>query len=69
MAALGLHCFQWAFSSCGKWGLLSTCGTSLLPRTTGSRALGLAAQWHVEDVAIFPDQGSNLCPLNWQANS
>ena len=22
MAALGLHCYAWAFSSCGEWGLL-----------------------------------------------
>ena len=22
MAALGLHCYTWAFSSCGEWGLL-----------------------------------------------
>ena len=22
MAALGLHCCMWAFSSCGEWGLL-----------------------------------------------
>ena len=22
MAALGLHCCAWAFSSCGEWGLL-----------------------------------------------
>ena len=22
LAALGLHCCAWAFSSCGKWGLL-----------------------------------------------
>ena len=22
MAALGLHCFMWAFFSCSEWGLL-----------------------------------------------
>ena len=22
MAALGLHCCAWAFSSCGEWGLV-----------------------------------------------
>ena len=22
LAVLGLHCFAWAFSSCGRWGLL-----------------------------------------------
>ena len=30
-AALGLHCFAWAFSSCSEWGLLLLrahyCGT------------------------------------------
>ena len=25
MAVLGLHCFAWPFSSCAKWGLLSSC--------------------------------------------
>ena len=25
LAALGLHCCAWAFSSCSKWGLLSSC--------------------------------------------
>ena len=40
MAALGLHCFQWAFSSCGKRGLLSACGASL---SLWIRVLGLSA--------------------------
>ena len=22
-----LHCYVWPFSSCGEWGLLSSCGT------------------------------------------
>ena len=26
LAALGLHCCVWAFSSCGKRGLVSSCG-------------------------------------------
>ena len=26
LSALGLHCFAWAFSSCGEQGLLSGCG-------------------------------------------
>ena len=26
LAALGLHCWGWAFSSCGEWGPLSSCG-------------------------------------------
>ena len=27
----------------------------------------VAASWQVE--SVFPDQGSNLCPLRWQADS
>ena len=26
LVAVGLHCCAWAFSSCSKWGLLSSCG-------------------------------------------
>ena len=26
LAALGLHCYTQAFSSCEEWGLLSRCG-------------------------------------------
>ena len=26
LAALNLYCCMWAFSSCGKWGLLFSCG-------------------------------------------
>ena len=30
MVALGLRCFAWAFSSCGKWVLLFVVGHGLL---------------------------------------
>jgi len=30
LAVLGLHCYMWAFSGCGVWGLLSGCGDGLL---------------------------------------
>ena len=30
MAALGLRCCTWAFSSCGKWGLLFVAVRGLL---------------------------------------
>lgn len=26
MAVLGVRCCTWAFSSCGEWGLVSSCG-------------------------------------------
>ena len=45
----------------------------LLLRSTGSRRAGSAivAHWPNRSVAfgIFPDQGSNPCPLHWQADS
>ena len=45
----------------------------LLLRSTGSRRAGSAIVAHgpsySEACGIFPDQGSNLCPLHWQADS
>ena len=45
----------------------------LLLRTTGSRRAGSAIVAHEPSCSaacgIFPDQGSNPCPLHWQADS
>ena len=53
----------------------------LSSRSTGSRAHRLPQLWHVGSVAvahglscpatcrIFPDQGSDQCPLHWQVDS
>ena len=45
----------------------------LLPRSTGSRRTGSATVAHGPSrsaaCGILPDQGSNLCPLHWQADS
>ena len=45
----------------------------LLLRSTGSRRAGSAAVAHGPSrsaaCGIFPDQGSNPCPLHWQADS
>ena len=45
----------------------------LLLRSTGSRCTGSAIVAHRPSrstaCGIFPDQGSNLCPLHWQADS
>ena len=60
------------FSSCGEWGLLfvamlaflvaeTSCGWTWAPEL---RLSSCGAQaW------FFPDQGSNPCPLHWQADS
>ena len=71
LAALGLHCCAWAFSSCGKWA--SHCGgfSHCRAGTPGALASAVVAHRLSCPVArgIFPDQGSNPCPLNWQADS
>ena len=45
----------------------------LLLRSTGSRRAGSVVVAHgpscLAACAIFPDQGSNPCPLHWQADS
>ena len=80
MAVLGLRFCARAFSSCGKWGPLFiavrgplTISRPLLLRSTGSRRAGsaIAAHGPSRSVAcgIFPDRGSNPCPLHWQADS
>ena len=58
-----LHWGAWA-SHCGGF---SCCR----PRALGIRASVVAAQGLSCSAArgIFPDQGLNLCPLHWQADS
>jgi len=48
-------------------GEFSGCGA----RALGVRALVVVARWLSDSEAcgIFPDQGSNPCPLHWQADS
>ena len=79
LAALGLHCCPRTFSSCGKRGysLLQCTGFSLrwllLLRSTAPRRAGSVVVAHGLSCSaacgIFPDQGSNPCPLHWQADS
>ena len=80
LAALGLHCCVWAFSSCGEWGLLISCGTQAFHCCGLScfrvRALGRKGSVVVAHrlsccvaCGFFLDQGSNPCPLCWQADS
>ena len=55
---------QWAFSSCGKQGLL-------LLQSAGSRHAGFGNCGLVASAAcgIFLNQGSNPGPLHWQVDS
>ena len=78
MAVLGLHFYARAFSSCGEWGHSSSrCAGLSLSRplllwSTGSRRAGSAVVAHGPSCSaargIPPDQGSNPCPLHWQAD-
>ena len=79
LAVLGLRFCARAFSSCSKWGHSSSrcAGPSLsrplLLRSMGSRRAGSAIVAHGPSCSaacgVFPDQGSNPCPLHWQADS
>ena len=80
LAVLGLRFCVRAFSSCGEWGPLSSsrrAGLSLsrrlLLQSRGSRRSGSVVVAHGPSCSaacgIFPDQGSNPCPLHWQADS
>ena len=75
MAVLGLCCLHGLFSSCGERGLLFVVVLRFLTvvGSVGSRTraqqlwcMGLVAS---ETCGIFLDQGSNWCPLHWQADS
>ena len=76
---LGLCFCVRAFSSCGKRGPLFIAVrrpltvAPLLLRSTGSRRTGSVVVAHGPSCSaacgIFPDQGSNPCPLHWQADS
>ena len=79
LVVLGLRCCVRAFYSCGEWGYssLRCVGLSLswplLLQSTSSRRAGSVVMAHGLSCSaacgIFPDQGSNPCPLHWQADS
>ena len=73
-AVLGLGYCTWAFASCGKWGLLSSCGAQA-SHCSGLSCHGAQVSEHGTSAVvglvalIFPAQGSNLLPLHWQVDS
>ena len=80
LAVLGLHFCARAFSSCGKWGplFIAVHGTltivaSLVAEHRVQTRAGSVIVAHEPSCStacgIFPDQGSNPCPLHWQADS
>ena len=79
MAVLGLSFCARAFSSCGKRGPLfiavrgplAVAAFLVAEYRLQTRRLSNVAHRPSRSAAcgIFPDQGSNPCPLNWQADS
>ena len=81
MVALGLRCYERAFSSCDEWGLLFDAMCRLLIVVASlvtehrEHEHGLQQLQHSDSVVvapvvalrhvIFPDQGLNRCPLHW----
>ena len=66
IAVLCLRCCTQAFSSCGEWGL-----SRGEDRLEGAQASVVATRGlsYPAVCGIFPEQGSNSCPLHWQADS
>ena len=64
MTVLSLRFCARAFSSCGKWGPLF-----IAVRGPLTIAVIVAHGRCSGACGIFPDQGSNPCPLHWQADS
>ena len=81
MAVLGLRFCAMAFSSCGKRGPLFIAVRGPLPIAASlvaehklqTRRLSSVIVAHGPSCSaacgILPDQGSNPCPLHWQADS
>ena len=76
----GLHCCTQAFSRGSKQGILPSCGAWASchcgSSSCGAQALGSQASVVVVlrlscsmACGVFPDWGTNSCPLHWQADS
>ena len=79
MAVLGLHSVQGlslvaaSGGHSSSWCVGLSLSWPLLLRSTGSNCAGSVIVAHGPSCSaacgIFPDQGSNPCPLHWQADS
>ena len=69
-AAQGLCGCEWAFSSCGEQGSLFFSILRLLITGASLAVVVVGPRLNCSPVCgIFRDQGSNLCPLYWWADS
>ena len=71
LVVLDLHCYVQTFSSWGKQGLLIS--VALLVEENGLYSAGSVVAAHKLSYSMargnILDQGLNLCPLHWQADS
>ena len=72
LAVLSLPCSAQAFSSCSTW--VSHCGGSLVEKPmpmlwARDSAVVMRRLCCFSAYAVFPDQGSNSCPLGWWVDS
>ena len=63
MAALGLHCCAWAFSSCGEQGLCSGCGAWASHHCGGSHCTAQAPEHRLSSC------GTRALVAPWQVES
>ena len=75
LIAVASRCRAWALGSRASVVVargVSSCGSRALERRLSScsaRAQLLRGMWDLPACGIFPDRGSNLCPLHWQGDS
>ena len=65
LSSCGLQALERRLSTCGAWASVVVArGLESAGSVVVAHGLGCSAA-----CGIFPDQGSNLCPLHWQADS
>ena len=72
LVALGLHCCVQAFSSCGKWGLVSSCGACCRGQAlgcTGLVALQQVGSSQIRDQTCVSTSRQDSWPLSHQGRS
>ena len=67
----GLRCCTWALSSCGEQGLLIAAASLVLGHRLWvcGRSVVVHGLSGPEACRVFPDLGSNLCPLHSKLDS
>ena len=71
LATLGLHCCMWAFTSCGGWELLCSCGAQVSHcraralECTGFSCCSSRAQWLWHECLVAPKHVESSRTRDW----